>query len=98
LQPPQVPKCRQAGVTPRLAHTPSLIGTVMSYVEAGAGIGVVTESVATPSPTLRFILLKPVQCVPLVFVWQEDEDAPAIQRFRELLLEWKASGRLWPKT
>src|SRR5947208_3580999 len=40
--------CRQAGVTPRLAHTPSLIGTVMSYVEAGAGLGVVTESVVTP--------------------------------------------------
>ena len=38
--------CRQAGVTPRIAHTPSLIGTVMSYVEAGAGIGVVTESCA----------------------------------------------------
>lgn len=90
--------CRQAGVTPRLAHTPSLIGTVMSYVEAGAGIGVVTESVVTPSPALRFVLLKPVQCVPLVFVWQEDEDSPPVQRFRELLLEWKASGRLWHGT
>jgi DNA-binding transcriptional LysR family regulator len=90
--------CRQAGVTPRLAHTPSLIGTVMSYVEAGAGIGVVTESVVTPSPALRFVLLKPVQCVPLVFVWQEDEDSPPVQRIRELLLEWKASGRLWHGT
>jgi LysR family transcriptional regulator, benzoate and cis,cis-muconate-responsive activator of ben and cat genes len=87
--------CRQAGVTPRLAHTPSLIGTVMSYVEAGAGIGVVTESVVTPTPGLRFVLLKPVQHVPLVFVWQEDEDSPPVQRFRELLLEWKASGQLW---
>jgi LysR family transcriptional regulator, benzoate and cis,cis-muconate-responsive activator of ben and cat genes len=87
--------CRQAGVTPRLAHTPSLIGTVMSYVEAGAGIGVVTESVVTPTPALRFVLLKPVQRVPLVFVWQEDEDSPPVQRFRELLLEWKSSGRLW---
>src|ERR1043165_3418032 len=64
--------CRQAGVTPRLAHTPSLIGTVMSYVEAGAGIGVVTESVVTPLPALHFVLLKPLQHVPLVFVWQED--------------------------
>jgi len=87
--------CRQAGLTPRLAHTPSLIGTVMSYVEAGAGIGVVTESVVTPMPALRFVLLKPVQRVPLVFVWQEDEDTPPLQRFRELLLEWKGSGRLW---
>jgi len=87
--------CRHAGVTPRLAHTPSLIGTVMSYVEAGAGIGVVTETVVSPSPALRFVLLKPLQRVPLVFVWQEDDDAPPVKRFRELLLEWKASGRLW---
>ncbi|HEY2951686.1 MAG TPA: LysR substrate-binding domain-containing protein, partial [Verrucomicrobiae bacterium] len=88
--------CRQAGVIPRLAHTPSLIGTVMSYVEAGAGIGVVTESVVTPIPALHFVLLKPLQRVPLVFVWQEDGDSPPVQRFRELLLEWKAAGKLWP--
>ena len=87
--------CRQAGVTPRLAHTPSLIGTVMLYVEAGAGIGVVTESVVTPSPALNFVLLKPVQRVPLVFVWQEDNDSPPVQRFRELLLDWKNGGKLW---
>lgn len=87
--------CRRAGVTPRLAHTPSLIGTVMSYVEAGAGIGVVTESVVTPTPALRFVLLKPIQRVPLVFVWQEDDDSPPVQRFRELLLEWKGAGKLW---
>jgi DNA-binding transcriptional LysR family regulator len=87
--------CRQAGVTPRLAHTPSLIGTVMSYVEAGAGIGVVTESVAAPIADLHFVLLKPLQRVPLVFVWQEDNDSPPVQRFRELVLEWKAAGKLW---
>lgn len=87
--------CRQAGVMPRLAHTPSLIGTVMSYVEAGAGIGVVTEGVIAPTPALRFALLKPIQRVPLVFVWQEDNDSPPVQRFRELLLEWKATGKLW---
>jgi DNA-binding transcriptional LysR family regulator len=86
--------CRQAGVTPRFGHTPSLIGTVMSYVEAGAGIGVVTESVVTPTAALSFVLLKPVQRVPLVFVWREDEDAPPVRRFRELLIEWKSAGRL----
>jgi DNA-binding transcriptional LysR family regulator len=87
--------CRRAGVTPRLTHTPSLIGTVMTYVEAGAGIGVVTESVVAPVTGLRFILLSPVQTVPLVLVWQEDEDAPPVQRFRELLFEWKRTDRLW---
>jgi LysR family transcriptional regulator, benzoate and cis,cis-muconate-responsive activator of ben and cat genes len=87
--------CRAADVTPRFAYTPSLIGTVMSYVEAGFGIGVVTESVVPSSPELKFILLKPLQRVPLVFVWQEDEDAPPLQRMRELLLEWKNTGQLW---
>jgi DNA-binding transcriptional LysR family regulator len=86
--------CRRAGVMPKLAHTPSLIGTVMSYVEAGAGIGVVTESVVPRTPELRFVLLKPVQSVPLVLVWQEAEDAPPLQRFRELLLAWKTAGKL----
>ena len=90
--------CRQAGVTPKLAYTPSLIGTVMSYVEAHAGIGVVTESVVAPSPELRFVLLKPGQSVPLVLVWQEDEDAPPVQRFRELLFEWKGAGKLWGRS
>jgi DNA-binding transcriptional LysR family regulator len=86
--------CRRAGVMPRLTHTPSLIGTVLSYVEAGAGVGVVTESVVPRSPELKFVLLKPVQSVPLVLVWQEDEDAPPLQRFRELLLQWKNAGKL----
>lgn len=87
--------CRRAGFTPRLAHTPSLIGTVMSYVEAGAGIGVVTESILPSTAALRFALLQPVQRVPLVLVWQEDDDSPPVQRFRELLIEWKQSGKLW---
>jgi LysR family transcriptional regulator, benzoate and cis,cis-muconate-responsive activator of ben and cat genes len=87
--------CRLAGVTPRLAYTPSLIGTVMIYVEAGAGLGVVTESVVPPTPALRFVPLKPVQRVPLVMVWHEDEDTPPVQRFRELLLEWKRADQLW---
>jgi DNA-binding transcriptional LysR family regulator len=89
--------CRQARVMPRFAHTPSLIGTVMTYVEAGAGIGVVTESVVTPGEALKFVVLKPLQSVPLVLVWQEDEDTPPVQRFRELLLEWKRTGQLWPE-
>lgn len=87
--------CRQAGFAPRLAHTPSLIGTVLSYVEAGAGIGIVTDSVLTPEQPLRFVVLKPAVAVPLVLVWQEDENAPAVQRFRELLTDWQRAGKLW---
>jgi DNA-binding transcriptional LysR family regulator len=89
--------CRQAGFTPRFAHTPSLIGTVLSYVEAGAGVGVVTDSVVDPAGCLRFVPLTPTATVPLVLVWREDDDSPPSQRFRELLLEWKEASNLWAR-
>ncbi len=87
--------CRAAGFAPRLAYTPSLIGTVLSYVEAGAGIGVVPESVAISGLPLQFVPLAPTMSVPLVLVWQEAHDTPAVQRFRELVIEWLESGMLW---
>ena len=87
--------CRRARVIPTLAQTPSLIGTVMTYVEAGAGIGVVTELVSPANSSLRFIPLRPTQSVPLVLVWNENQDAPPVQRFRELISEWHAGGKLW---
>ncbi len=87
--------CRQAGFAPRLAYTPSLIGTVLSYVEAGAGVGIVPESVMVPELPLRFVPLQPAVTIPLVLVWQEAEDTPAVQRFRELVMAWQKSGRLW---
>lgn len=87
--------CRQAEFTPRLAHTPSLIGTVLSYAEAGAGVGIVPDSVGTAQSLLTFIPLTPANFVELVIVWQEDEDPPPAQRFRELLIEWKVQGKLW---
>jgi DNA-binding transcriptional LysR family regulator len=90
--------CRRAGVVPRLAHTPSLIGTVLTYVEAGIGIAVVSEGVIPTSPDLCLIPLTPRVTVPLVLVWRVDQDPPPVQRFRELLLEWKKSGLLWNTT
>jgi DNA-binding transcriptional LysR family regulator len=87
--------CRAAGFAPRLAYTPSLVGTVLSYVEAGAGLGIVPDSVLDAGTPLRFVPLTPRVSVPLVLVWQEDGDPPPVQRFRELLLEWNAAGRLW---
>ncbi len=86
--------CRRAGFTPRIAHTPSLIGTVLAFVEAGAGIGVAPECIVATSPHLRYIPLSPLATVPLVLVWREDDDVPAVQRFRELILEWKRTGAL----
>ena len=46
----------------------------------------------TSSLTAR---VRPVVSVPLVLVWPEDEDTPAVQRFRELVLAWQKSGELW---
>lgn len=88
--------CRLAGFMPRLVHTPSLIGTVLSYTEAGAGAGIVTDSVLPPGSPLTFVPLSPATTVPLVLVWQEDHDPPPVQRFRELLADWKSAGQLWP--
>jgi DNA-binding transcriptional LysR family regulator len=68
---------------------------VLSYVEAGAGVGIVPESVVSPEVPLRFVPLQPVVTIPLVFVWQEAGDTPAVQRFRELVIAWQKIGRLW---
>ncbi len=89
--------CRRAGFIPRFSHTPSLIGTVLNYVEAGSGWGVVTDSVIRPSSPLCFLPLTPAAFVPLVLVWHEDEDPPPLQRFRELMINWKNSGKLWER-
>jgi DNA-binding transcriptional LysR family regulator len=87
--------CRQSGFAPRIVLTPSLVGTVLSYVEAGAGIGVVTEGILTRQHPLRFVALSPTLTVPLVLVWQEDGDTPPLARFRELVGEWLGGGLLW---
>ena len=89
--------CRQAGFVPTLAHTPSLIGTVITYVAGGAGVGVVTDSIIEPDSDLCFVPLIPAQTVPLVLVWHADHQTPPVERLREMILDWKATGRLWPK-
>lgn len=92
--------CREAKFTPRVSHTPSLIGTVLQYVEAGAGVGIVPESIAAEGSVadVRLVPLKPVRTVPLVLVWSADDDSPAVQAFRHLIREWLTAGRLWSAT
>ena len=85
--------CDEAGFEPRIKHTPSLIGTIMQYVEAGAGIGVVPES--TTSRNLALIPLKPQHTIPLVMVWAKEGNDPAVSAFRELVKEWLREGKLW---
>ena len=91
--------CQRAKFTPRFAHTPSVIHTVLSYVEAGAGIGIIPDSVATlgAGGPLVFRPLVPVQSVDLVMVWADACTSPAAGAFRTLVAEWLKSRKLWRK-
>ncbi|MGI8604536.1 MAG: LysR family transcriptional regulator [Verrucomicrobiales bacterium] len=89
--------CRQAKFAPRLAHTPSLMSTVLSYVEAGAGVGIMADSVVPPAPApLVARRLSPLHTVELVMVWSDEEDSPPAAAFRHLAAEWKQKHLLWP--
>jgi LysR family transcriptional regulator, benzoate and cis,cis-muconate-responsive activator of ben and cat genes len=90
--------CRAAGFAPRIAQSPSLMGTVLTYVEAGAGIGIATDSVAAASMPagLRYVPVTPEHSVPLVMVWNPDELSPAVKAFRDLTGEWLKDAKLWP--
>ncbi len=89
--------CRAAGFTPRLIHTPSLISTVLRYVEAGSGIGIVPDSISATDAlkTCATIPLTPHQTVPLVVVWKGDHEEPPVTAFRNLLAAWLSDGTLW---
>ena len=91
--------CHRARFTPRLVHTPSVISTVLSYVEAGAGVGIIPDSVAAlgAGGPLAFRLLAPVQAIELVMVWSDAEPSPAASAFRALVSEWLHARKLWKK-
>jgi len=86
--------CEEAGFSPKVAHTPSVIGTVLQYVEAGAGIGVVPASVLPESAAVCLLPLEPRRGVPLVMVWAEEGNDPAVTAFRDLVRQWLHEGRL----
>jgi DNA-binding transcriptional LysR family regulator len=93
----------RAGFTPSVAYTPSLISTLLTYVEAGAGIGIVSDSICPLGQNMPLVFrpLSPVQAVELVMVWSEKNDTPPAAAFRRLLEEWKRAELLWlkvPKT
>jgi DNA-binding transcriptional LysR family regulator len=89
--------CRRARVSPHLAHTPSLITTVLSYVEAGAGVGIVSDGVCYlgRGGPLVFRPLVPKRTVDLVMVWSEKGDSGPAASFRSLVREWATRGILW---
>lgn len=88
--------CRRAQIEPEWLHTPSVIGTILTYVEAGRGLGITPESVAAldPSGRLRFVPLTPFETVSLVLVWRRDDTSPAAAAMRQVILQWRDQGRL----
>ncbi|MBL9115824.1 MAG: LysR family transcriptional regulator [Verrucomicrobiaceae bacterium] len=75
--------CAENGFQPKLVHTPSLIGTILQYVQAGAGIGIVPES--THSSQLKLIPLRPARTIPLMLVWPKQTDDPMVSAFRKVV-------------
>jgi DNA-binding transcriptional LysR family regulator len=89
--------CKQARFMPKLAHTPSLVSTVLSYVEAGAGVGVIPDSVSSLGAGLPVVFrpLTPTHTVELVMVWSDEVESPPATAFRGLVQEWLKAGVLW---
>jgi DNA-binding transcriptional LysR family regulator len=89
--------CHAEKFTPRIAYTPSLMTTVLAYVEAGAGLGIMTDSV-TALGTGRPLVFRPIlpkHTVDLVMVWSEQKDSPPAAAFRALVGDWHRQGKLW---
>lgn len=87
--------CERAGIALNIAHTPSLMGTILRYVEGGAGVGIVPECAATESTFAKLVPLSPRVKLPLVLVWgTTGDDDPTVVAFRTLVLEWRADGKL----
>jgi DNA-binding transcriptional LysR family regulator len=90
-------RCHEAGFSPLLSHTPSVIGAVLIYAEAGTGVGVVPDSMESLDSRhqLTFKPLHPLATVELVMVWADTERNPAAQAFRNLVQEWLKKDLLW---
>ncbi|MBN8248268.1 MAG: LysR family transcriptional regulator [Verrucomicrobia bacterium] len=88
--------CRQAGFSPKLLHTPSVVSTILRYVEGGVGIGIVPESLGDTESSDRWSLLPltPSLTIPLVMVWKEEHAEPPVTAFRTLVTDWLRAGRL----
>jgi len=78
--------CREAEVLPEIIRTPSLMGTILQYVEAGTGLGLVPECAQTESDGVALVPLTPKRTIPLVLVWSKDTVNPAADAFRKLVL------------
>ncbi|MFC7339167.1 LysR substrate-binding domain-containing protein [Haloferula chungangensis] len=85
--------CHEAGVTPEIIRTPSLMGTILKYVEGGAGYGIVPECAQLESRAVSLVPLTPRKTIPLVLVWSDDARNPAADAFRAMVETWRSQGR-----
>lgn len=86
--------CRKAGFAPQIVHTPSVISTILRYVEIGDGIGIVPESITPEDDAVRLIPLAPRATIPLVMVWSSTQESPALEAFRLLIRNWLKKGKI----
>lgn len=89
--------CRTAGFAPKIGHTPSLISTVLRYVESGSGVGIVPECLVETdqSPLWHAIRLTPLHTIPLVLVWNPQGESTPAGAFYTLIHDWLKTGELW---
>jgi len=83
--------CAKAGFTPRIAAEPDLIETVLTMVEAGMGISVVSGHLRqAPFPNLRFVPLSDTTAqTELVIAWHRDNSNPTIPLFINIVKAYK---------
>jgi DNA-binding transcriptional LysR family regulator len=77
--------CRNAGFSPQVQNSPTLMTTVLMLVAAEQGLSIVPEGVQNlPSDRLVFIPISPkLEPVPLLMCWSETSDSPTLSEFRK---------------
>ena len=85
-----------ACLTALSAGIPSVVSTILRYVESGAGIGIVPESLGDTESSARWSLvpLTPSLTIPLVMVWKQEHEEPPVIAFRSLVSEWLRARKL----
>ena len=83
--------CAKAGFTPRIVAEPELIETVLTMVEAGMGISVVSGHLRqAPFPSLRFVPISDTPALTeLVIAWHRDNPNPTVPLFIKSVKAYK---------
>ncbi len=79
--------CRDAGFSPLIEHSPTVMTSVLMLVAAEQGISIVPQGVQNlRSNGLSFVPITPkLDTVPLLMCWREQNDSPTAFEFRKLV-------------